>query len=315
MMYGFRGLFTLLLFLPVALTAGCTTLTEGPKMGLRVHTFASPDPDSVNSYAVETSEGLVVISAQRTKSEATRAAAFLTRLNKPVVAIAIPVAHTDHYGGLSTLRRVFPQAKVYASEKTIFSMRTDGEGYIASRKKALGDDFPSQDEVNQNLPNSVLRDGQQLTFGDISFDVIDLPDNNAPTNTLLHEKRSGSLFSSELIENSVTAFMKDANLDTWLHQITQVSRSFPSLQTVYGAHGRNGPADVLIGQQVKYLTQFRDLVDAELRTSGLPNEARRTALAQQFDSDYPHYAQVARLPRAQLIALNLQWQSEKRAKR
>ncbi len=55
---------------------------------LRIHTYSSPDPDSVNTFAVETEEGLVVISTQRTFSQAQRA---IVRIGQPVTAIVIPV--------------------------------------------------------------------------------------------------------------------------------------------------------------------------------------------------------------------------------
>jgi glyoxylase-like metal-dependent hydrolase (beta-lactamase superfamily II) len=280
-----------------------------------IHIFASPDPDSVNSFGIETPEGLVVVSAQRVRSEAQRAVTFFKRLGQPVVAIVIPVPHTDHFGGLSTLRQAFPEAKVYASQATIDSMRTDGQGYVASRKKALGDDFPSQDEVNRNLPTEVLRDGQTLVLGGLSFRIVDLPDNNAPTNTLLYSPTHRALFASEVVENSVTGFMRDANLDRWIIQIESLRLLFPELQSIYGAHGFPGPARTLVDQQLGYLKEFRTMVDSEIVKGGIPSELRRKELAASFDLRYPEYAQVARLPRTQLIEMNIQWQAEKRAKR
>jgi glyoxylase-like metal-dependent hydrolase (beta-lactamase superfamily II) len=296
--------------------AGCATAPVSVNEGApRVHIFASPDPDSVNSFGIEVPQGLVIVSAQRVRSEAMRAATYFKRLGRPVVAIVIPVPHTDHFGGLPTLRAEFPAAKVYAAQATIDSMRTDGQGYVASRKKALGDDFPSQEDVNRNLPTEVLRDGQTLVLGGMPFEVIDLADNNAPTNTLLYAPAYRALFASEVVENAVTAFMRDANLDQWIAQIEALRTRVSASSTLYGAHGFPGPAKALFHQQLVYLNDFRKTLDAELVGRAVPSEARRKELAAAFDSRYPDYAQVARLPRTQLIELNLQWQADKRVKR
>ena len=278
---------------------------------LRVHTYSSPDPDSVNTFAVETEQGLVVISTQRTFSQAQQAITRIERIGDLVAAIVIPLPHTDHFGGLGAFREAFPEAEVYASEATIRSLRTDGEGYIASRKAALEDDFPSQEQVIAALPDTTLTDGEVLDFGDVVFEVIEVTNANAPSNTLLYAVDDGVLFSVEVVEDGVTAFLKDADLNGWIGVLEGLEERLPELETVYGAHNAPAPADFAIAQQLAHLTAYREALDTALADRVMSDSERTEAIA-RIEAAFPDHARVARLERADLIGLNLDWQADKR---
>lgn len=277
---------------------------------LRVHTYSSPDPDSVNTYAIETSNGLVVISTQRTFSQASLAVARVDRIGLPVVAIVIPVPHTDHFGGLGIFREAFPDATVHASAATIQSLRTDGEGYIASRKAVLGDDFPSQAQVLAALPDKTLEDGKVLDFGDVQIDVIEVSNANAPSNTMLYVEDEGVLFSVEVVEDGVTAFLKDADLDGWIGVLQTLPQRFPDLEIVYPAHNAPAPGDFAVEQQLAHLIAYRDVLHAVLEDGTMSEEERRAAVT-SIEAAFPDHARVARLEREVLIGLNLDWQAQK----
>jgi len=272
-----------------------------------VHIYSSPDPDSVNSYAIEVDAGLVVVSAQRTFSEAERALARFRRTGKPVVAVVVPVAHTDHFGGLKIFAEAYPDAAIYAGPATIESLRTDGQGYIASRKEALGEDFPSPEEVVRFLPDRTLRDGEHLDLGGLGFEVIDLPNNNAPANTLLHLPAAGVLFSSEVVEYGVTAFMRDADLETWLAQVRALRHRLPGLRLLYPAHNEPAPAAAAFALQIEHLEAYRAAVERAHRTANPLTPAERAELVAEIERRFPDFAEVARLPRAELVGLNFDW--------
>lgn len=288
-----------------------------PAGGLRVHTYSSPDPDAVNSYAIETTEGMVVVSTQRMFSEAGRALARFRRTGKPVIAIVIPVPHTDHYGGLKVFREAYPEAAVYASPKTVESMRSDAEGYIASRKAALGPDFPSPDEVRRHLPDRYVKDGEVLTVGGLKLEVIELPNNNAPVNTLLFSPDHGVLFSSEVVENAVTAYLRDGDLPTWIAQVEELETHLlpRGLTLIYPAHNEPAPADIAFRVQLEHLRAYRDLVTLALRSGDdqrLLNEEKARIVA-EIERRFPDFAEVARARRAELVELNVGWVAERMA--
>ena len=278
-----------------------------------VRTYASPDPDSVNSHFIETPNGVVVISAQRLFSEADRAIARIDRLGKPVLAIIVTVPHTDHFGGLTRWREAFPDAGIYAAEATVESIRTDSGGYIASRKEAIGDDFPSQEQVNAVLPNEIVENGDEITIDGLTLRFINLPNNNSPMNTLVYLPEQDILFSSEVVEDSITVFLKEADLDNWIQQLNLLEDRFTDTTIAYPAHGTPGLLQPLIAEVRTHLTLYRDGIDEALADDQVVDETEAAELLSEIESTYPDYTAVARLPREQLVSLNIQWQSEKRA--
>ncbi len=281
--------------------------------GYTIRTYASPDPDSVNSHFIETPGGVIVISAQRTFSEANRAIARVERIGKPVIAIVIPVPHTDHFGGLTRWKDAWPDADILAAEATITSMRTDGEGYIASRKDALRDDFPSQAEVLAALPNIVVTDGQEIDVDGLSMRFHDLPSNNAPTNTMVELPDHDVLFASEVVEDGITLFLKDADLDVWLDQLDALEADLADYRVFYPAHGSPGAPGPLIAAAKAHLEFYRDGIDAALADDGIVDERETADLVARIEAAYPDHAQVARLLRSDLIAANIGWQTERRS--
>ncbi|MEM9012467.1 MAG: MBL fold metallo-hydrolase [Pseudomonadota bacterium] len=294
----------------LSLTQPLAALDLGGGYGIR--TYASPDPDSVNSHLIETPDGVIVISAQRTFSQADRAIARTRRVGKPVAAIVIPVAHTDHFGGLTRWRSAYPDAQVIAAAATVESMRTDAQGYIASRKEALGPDFPSQAQVIASLPDTIVADGDEMTIDGLRLRFRDLPDNNAPTNTMVHLPDHDVLFTSEVVEDGVTAFLRDADLDIWLAQLDQVAREFGDVRIFYPAHRTPGAPAPLIAEARAHLSLYRDGIDAALADDGEIDAPEQAALTARIEAAYPDYAEVARVPRAELVAANIRWQADRR---
>lgn len=302
--------FALAAFAALAAPIPVAALDLGDGYGIR--TYASPDPDSVNSHIIETPNGIVVISAQRTFSQAERAIARISRIEKPVLAIVIPVPHTDHFGGLSRWRAAFPDATVIAAEATVESMRTDGQGYVASRKEALGEDFPSQAQVNASLPDKIVSDGDDMTIDGLRLKFRDLPNNNAPTNTMIHLPDHDVLFTSEVVEDGITAFLRDADLDLWLSQLDAIEREFSDVRIFYPAHGNPGAPASLIAETRAHLVLYRDGIDEALADDGVVDEDEISALTGRIEAAYPDYAQVARVPRERLVSANIGWQAERR---
>ncbi len=161
------------------------------------------------------------------------------------------------------------------------------------------------------LPEAVLADGDVLDFGDVTFEVIEVPNANAPTNTLLHAADEGVLFSVEVVEDGVTVFLKDADLNGWIGVLWELEDRLPELETVYGAHNAPAPADFAIAQQLAHLTAYREALETALADGEMSNDESTEATA-RIEAAFPDHARVARLERADLIGLNLDWQAETR---
>ena len=70
----------------------------------RIHRHATgPEGALVNSYAIETSEGIVAVDGTLTVSDGRALRAHVESFRKPLLAVLVTHAHPDHYGGIVEL--------------------------------------------------------------------------------------------------------------------------------------------------------------------------------------------------------------------
>ena len=89
---------------------GTITITRGGKV--TIHTYTSP-PEGwlVNTHILEGPTKLIIFDGQLMCAYADEAAAYASRLNKPVDRIILSHPHPDHWSGLEVLTARFPQAE------------------------------------------------------------------------------------------------------------------------------------------------------------------------------------------------------------
>ncbi len=266
-----------------------------------VHTYAAQPRlvDSVNTHWIETEQGLIVVEAQRVFPEAERAVRHIQALGKPVLAIMVSHPHTDHYGGLPVFRAAFPDAPVYAAAITIRSMREDSRGYNAARLARHGDIFPTQAEIDANLPDRVIADGDLIDLGGLRIVVYELGASEAEVSTMLYLPNQGILFAADLINNGFVPAPLE-NLDTWLVHLDVIAERFAADTTVYIGHGAHGPLGPLLAAQRTYLIDLRDAVVAAIG-DGVLDAEEADAVALEMESLYPHWHGVGGNPRSEVL--------------
>ncbi len=68
---------------------------------LTIHTYTAAEPGLfVNSYPLETAEGVVLVDAGLLVSDARALAAWVTAVGKPLLAAFVTHPHPDHFNGL-----------------------------------------------------------------------------------------------------------------------------------------------------------------------------------------------------------------------
>jgi glyoxylase-like metal-dependent hydrolase (beta-lactamase superfamily II) len=259
-----------------------------PSEGVTIHQYESPKMDSVNLYWLETDEGIVLVDTGRFLSQARYALKEIrTSTDKPILGILVTHPHTDHYAGLP----VFVQAAgddvpIYASQITYDDIKTDRQGFIKLRNELHGNDFPNHNEIP--LPNRIVKDGEEIRLGGLTFRVIELPKNETLVTTLYHLPKQSVLFAGDIVTNKSIPFLADGNSGNWIAQLEMLLARYPD-QTVYSGHGKPGLAKDLIREESEYIETLRSLVGEALKGDASVTPQEKADIVAEMEKRHPDY--------------------------
>jgi len=282
----------------IALTSACGDAADTTPIA--IEQITQPGFASVNSWLLETGEGVVVIDAQRAMSTGAMVADAVAATEKPLLAIIISHPHPDHFGGLAALLDRFPGTPVYASQRTTEVIATDSNGYQAATRQAIPDDSPDVFAV----PDRTFTDGETLQFGDLDLIVEEIGAGESETMTILHAPKLSALFVSDLVAHRMTGFVLERRTGAWLDQIAAVQRDYgDAAPMIYPGHGSAGTFETLLTEQDAWLLDLRQLVQAKLDQGPL-TPIGISEIEGEMQAKYPDYPIVAEIPT--LLALNIE---------
>lgn len=264
-----------------------------------IRRYTQEGAGSVNSYIVETRNGVVLIDSQRVLSQGAAVADRISETGKPLLAVLITHAHPDHFGGLAAVLAEYPDTPVYSSEATLDEMRTDGHGFMAATREALPND--TADTIP--LPSHTFADGQTLIFDGVDFIVDEIGAGEAEAMSTFYVPDANALFVGDLVCHRMTPFLLEGRLQQWLDQLRTVRSEYAKITpTIMPGHGMPGAYASLLDWQWDYLSRLDERV-RDAQNDGAVSEEEIMAIISEMNAVYTDHDPVAAMPN--LLELNV----------
>lgn len=261
----------------------------GP-MAFLVHRLTQPGFASVNTWAVETRDGVIAFDGQRSLSAGREVAQALRALGKPLAAVLLTHPHPDHVGGLTEIMALNPDAPLLALARTAEIVASDAQGYFAASRQVLPGDFPDPDAMPS--PTRLVADGEVVQLAGLDLRLSEYRDVEAPC--MLVAEVADAVFAADMVEHGMTPFLLEGQAEGWLAALDRMKPALPPEATLYPGHGAAGAGPVLIAAQRAYLQRVLALL-----SGGADDAAALAALGREF----PGFEPVAAIP--DLAAQNL----------
>jgi glyoxylase-like metal-dependent hydrolase (beta-lactamase superfamily II) len=231
---------------------------------------------AVNSYLVHGPEGLVVVDAQLTLSDAAAVRAAVDRSPLPLAGVLITHPHPDHYAGAAVIVDDDDSVPIVATAEVDRIIRRDDSLKEEIVGPMMGGEWPSK----RVFPNRLVDAGESVTLGGVPLTVRELGAGESHADTMW-ELSDTALFAGDVAYNHMHAYLADGRYGEWIDTLDHLIASLPDDARLYVGHGEPGSTDLLVRQR-RYVEAFVDSVrrSAELRVD--ERAARVTAAMQSI---------------------------------
>ena len=275
----------------------------------RIHNYASAPPAPVNSWIIESKNGVVVVDTQRQFSEAKNVLKEVENMHKPILGVIFTHPHPDHINGAAALLNETANVPIYATQSTFNVLKNDTGGYIALSKQLLPHNEYSKQVA---LPNRIVSSGENITIDGITYHFDDLGIGEADDMMVIYLPLQKLMFTGDIINNHMHPFFAGAispesrsHISEWIKQIEYLQQKYPDAKTLFPGHGPSGVAKTLLDEQLNYLDKFRSLVRQQMQLAPTVGGERAVAniteqgkalIKSELQKLYPGYEPVATLP-------------------
>jgi glyoxylase-like metal-dependent hydrolase (beta-lactamase superfamily II) len=275
----------------------------------QIRNYASPPPAPVNSWIIESKNGVVVVDTQRQFSEGKKVLKEVENINKPILGVIYTHPHPDHINGAAALLNGTANVPIYATQSTFNVLKNDTGGYFALSKQLLPRNEYSDQQV---LPNRIVSSGENITIDGITYHFEDLGIGEGNDMMVIYLPSQKLTFTGDIINNHMHPFFAGAispespsHISEWIKQIEYVQQKYPDAKILFPGHGPSGVAKTLLDEQLNYLNTFRSLVKQQMQLTPAVGGERAVAniteqgkalIKSELQKLYPGYEPVATLP-------------------
>jgi glyoxylase-like metal-dependent hydrolase (beta-lactamase superfamily II) len=274
----------------------------------QIHNYTSSPPAPVNSWIIESKNGVVVVDTQRQFSEAKKLLKVIEDINKPILGVIFTHPHPDHINGAAALLNGTANVPVYATQSTFNVLKNDTGGYIELSKQLLPTNEYSDQIV---LPNRIVKSGENITVDGITYHFEDLGIGEADDMVVIYLPSQKLTFTGDIVNNHMHPFFAGAvspqspsHISEWIKQIEYLQQKYPDAK-LFPGHGQSGVAKTLLDEQLNYLSTFKSLVGQQMqlaptvggeRVVANITEQGKASIKSELQKLYPDYEPVATLP-------------------
>jgi glyoxylase-like metal-dependent hydrolase (beta-lactamase superfamily II) len=229
-----------------------------PTPRLAVHTYTAGENGLfVNSYLLETPEGVVVVDGNLLLSDIAALVARLDALHKPLRGVFVTHAHPDHFNGVLALVRTL-EAPVFGTRGVARVIREIADAKRAQWTPVYGAEWPAE----TYSPDTELRGGEQVTLDGLVITAYELgPAESHADSYLLVRTPDGPPLAliGDQVFHGAHPYTADGHTAAWLAALNVLTGELAQITALYPGHGDPaGPG--MLADQRRYLLYYREVV-------------------------------------------------------
>jgi glyoxylase-like metal-dependent hydrolase (beta-lactamase superfamily II) len=225
---------------------------------MRIHTYSAAETGLlVNSYLLETDQGVIAIDTNLLSSDIAALVARLAALKKPLLAIFVTHAHPDHFNGVMELVRQ-REVPVYATVGVDRVIREIADAKRAQWAPVYGSEWPSE----TYYPSVVLVDRQVVHVDGVSITARETGQAESHADSYFTVQAGDErpiAFTGDLGFNGTHPYTADGHTTDWLRALDVLTRELAGVQHILPGHGALTSVG-LFADQRRYLLYYREVV-------------------------------------------------------
>lgn len=227
----------------------------------------------VNSYLVDTGDGIAVVDTGLLRSDARALRARLDALRAPLRAVLLTHPHPDHVNGTAELLGA-ADVPVHATPAVATVIEASAAAKRAQWAPVYGDEWPA----SVVTPTDLVPHGGSVVVGAVTFTVHDYGPAESDADSVWTATGDGPAvaFVGDLAFSGTHAYLADGHTSRWLDMLDRLEAELADVGTLLPGHGRPAGTE-LWHRQRRYLLMVREAVRARADDGAL-TDADRAAL-------------------------------------